>query len=76
MKYGRLVKNEWKKSFSAGAIDNGSFLAIAIEMCCPAQFTKTMYCTTILEAWEVWNRTVLSALSAICCGAAMLEFVL
>ena len=63
-----------EKSFSAGAIDNGSS---GNRHECVVLHNLPKLCTALrFRGMGSWNRTVFSALSAICCGAAMLEFVL
>ena len=63
-----------EKSFSAGAIDNGSS---GNRHECVVLHNLPKLCTALrFRGMGSWNRTVFSALSAVCCGAAMLEFVL
>ena len=67
-----LVRNEWKKVFLPVLLTT-VLLAIAMSvLSCTIYQNYTLHYD--LEAWEVG--TVFSALSAVCCGAAMLEFVL
>lgn len=62
-----------EKSFSAGAIDNGSS---GNRHGCVVLHNLPKLCTALrFRGMGSWNRTVFSALSAVCCGAAMLEFV-
>jgi len=63
-----------EKSFSAGAIDNSS--SGNRHECVVLHNLSKLYTTLRFRGMGSWNRTVFSALSAVCCGAAMLEFVL
>ena len=62
------------KSFSAGAIDNSS--SGNRHECVVLHNLSKLYTTLRFRGMGSWNRAVFSALSAVCCGAAMLEFVL
>ena len=68
-----LVRNEWKKVFLPVLLTT-VLLAVAMSV-----LSCTIYQNYVLhydlEAWEVGTE-LFSLLSAICCGAAMLEFVL
>jgi hypothetical protein len=60
-----------EKSFSAGAIDNGSS---GNRHECVVLHNLPKLCTALrFRGMGSWNRTVFSALSAICCGAAILR---
>ena len=67
-----LVRNEWKKVFLPVLLTT-VLLAIAMSV-----LSCTIYqnYTLRFRGMGSWNRTVFSALSAVCCGAAMLEFAL
>ena len=63
-----------EKSFSAGAIDNSSS---GNRHECVVLHNLPKLCAALrFRGMGSWNRAVFSALSAVCCGAAMLEFVL
>ena len=68
-----LVRNEWKKVFLPVLLTT-VLLAIAMGV---VLHNLPKLCTALrFRGMGSWNRTVFSALSAVCCGAAMLEFVL
>ena len=67
-----LVRNEWKKVFLPVLLTT-VLLAIAMSvLSCTIYQNYTLHYD--LEAWEVGTELFFSALSAVCCGAAMLEF--
>ena len=70
-----LVRNEWKKVFLPVLLTT-VLLAIASHECVVLHNLPKLCTALRFRGMGSWNRTVFSALSAICCGAAMLEFVL